>query len=152
MQTKVQNEGFTFICTDCGKMERIEVIEHLPLLPVDCKICGKTTVVSLCFRKHFRKQAKIYGELNSKNSIQPIIIEDMSLMGYKIKYIGINAYIPNEGHRLIITYGLPNKKQTPIRETIEIVSNHGDNVFGVKVVDLPEFSVQQRDKGFWLMP
>jgi len=150
MVSKVQGGGFTFCCGECATMKRVDLVDYTRSTDVICDKCNKVTTVDVCFRKQLRKDTAIHGQLKIRSATQPVEITNMSLTGYRIKYMGIKQYSPRVDDIAVLTFDLPSRSQTPMRDTVMVMMKDS-NEYGVKVTDLPAFSVQQRDKGFWLM-
>lgn len=146
-------DSFTFICNYCGSSRTIPIKTKVISIDIRCNTCDQITPVRLCYRKHFRKQTNITGELVFKNNTYPVNINNISLTGYQlssIKNFNIDIRVDDVCK---LKYQLTNKKKTDVSETIVIKTVDSKNqLYGAMVTDSQPYSKIQKAKGFWLMP
>jgi hypothetical protein len=113
---------------------------------------GTETRMNINRRKSYRKSVDITGTLVVGKKLYTISITDMSLYGIHFNILKNTVGI-SVNDEVIITYTLPNKKLTEVKELIKIrrVYTKGTGQWvGAEIILLNLYSSQQKNKGFFL--
>lgn len=113
--------------------------------------CGCIFIVSLDFRRHYRKPTKLAGfyTLNSagSNGGGRMQLFNISRSGVGFTVSGIHNI--SEGQRARITFTLDNKKETQIAKDVIVKSIRKKNIIGCEFEDKGQLG---KDLGFYLHP
>lgn len=146
----IDNE-FIHHCTECGQVRKIKFTKKLPRVKLKCK-CGHLSVVSLNYRGQFRKQTNINALIIIDDWIGAALITNISLYGYQFSLIDSPPRQLKVCDVMIIEFQLDDRKKSIIKDKIELKSTLNNNKYGAAVIEPEDFSTQQKNKGFWLMP
>jgi len=147
----VINSEFTHQCSGCGRVRQVKFTKKLARVKLKCG-CGYLSIVPLNYRGQFRKQTNIDALLTIDNWTGRINIIDMSLYGYRFSLIDDPPKALCVCDIMHIEFQLDDKKKSIIKDDVEIKATLNNNKYGVAVINPEDFGVQQKNKGFWLMP
>jgi hypothetical protein len=147
----LKNNSVIICCPFCEAKRRVRVdkfkdIKHR--IAVRCK-CDNRFEVQFNFRKSYRKSVSILGEYRKLPPDIPteraMKISDLSRNGLRFQML--DPVVVKKGDRLLVTFNLDDRKQTPISKKV-IVRYANKDIFGCEFTEL---SMYEKELGFYLM-
>lgn len=144
------NDTASIRCPQCGLVRNIAVDKFRNsrhTFKIHCN-CGNTFVVSLDFRKHYRKTTKLGGTYTFINPPEygggQMQVNNISNGGLEFSVSGLHNI--DIGYKIAIEFELDNKKRTKISKKV-IVRSVRDNNIGCEFRDPDNVG---KDLGFYL--
>lgn len=144
----------TFVCPNCKKTKTVDISPYKNLnkmirIKLKCS-CGNSHTVLLERRKHYRKKTNVPGEYTQVNSGEKknsgmMTVKDLSRTGLKIQLDEKSNF--KIGDRLMVSFHLDDKNQSPIRKEA-VITNMKDSFVGVQFCRLDEYD---KILGFYLL-
>ncbi|MEN8199681.1 MAG: PilZ domain-containing protein [Thermodesulfobacteriota bacterium] len=144
------NDTASIRCPQCGLVRNIGVgklrnVRHT--FKIRCS-CGHTFIVSLDFRKHYRKLTALEGTYSVKNPLAggsgQMQINNISRGGVEFSVSGHHTI--EVDHRIVIEFELDNRKRSKISQKV-IVRGVRDNKIGCEFFDRDPID---KDLGFYI--
>ncbi len=145
------NDTASIQCPKCTLVKNISVARFRATrhtLKTRCS-CGNTFLVTLDFRRHYRKPTALTGSYTISGPAGgsgPIQIHNISRSGVGFSICGFHNVVP--GQKMLLTFRLPNKKQTELTKEV-IVKRVDQAKIGGEFTNKGEIG---KDLGFFLQP
>ena len=146
------NETASIRCPNCDLVKNISVSRFRNsrhTFKVKC-ICGHTFLVSLDFRRHYRKPTELTGTYDvivpACHGGGKMQVNNISRSGVDFSVSGLHNI--EIGHEIVIIFKLDNNKETEINKTV-IVRRVQNNSIGCEFIEQTQIG---RDLGFYLRP